>query len=307
VNVRPGKYLWYNGEFERLVWLGKASEPALWEEVWSKRDDPHRLVSTAREGGLLRSVLEKHLPRGSAWVLDGGCGIGRWVVTLREIGINVLGLDYARRTLARAKALWPGLPLVVGDVQHLPLADGQLAGYISLGVAEHFVTGPYDILAECARLLRPGGILVISVPNFSPLRRIKALLGKYDRWTDVHLPADSFYQFAFTPREFWSLLRRWGFEPVCTVPISAKTGLSNEFPALHSLLEGDQAFAVTQNHPSQEISARQSKPELVTGLSLRRAIHRLGLWMVGRSRLPAWLVGHMMFYVAAKKGDAARA
>jgi SAM-dependent methyltransferase len=307
VNVKPGKYLWCNGEFERLVWLGKPSEPVLWEEIWSK-DDPNRLASTVGRDNSLLSAFKKYLPHadGNAWILEGGCGLGQWVVTLREVGINMLGLDYAEHTLGRVKVLWPDLPLVVGDVQHLPLADGQLAGYVSLGVAEHFVTGPDDILAECARLLRPGGMLAISVPYFNPLRRIKALVGKYGRWTEGYFPTDDFYQFAFAPREFCAILRKGGFEPICTMSISAMTGLRVEFPALYRLLKRGQTFAISQLSPSQRLSARQSNPKFMRGGSLCWAIQRFGLWMVHRSKPPAWFMGHMMLYIAAKKGDAGR-
>jgi hypothetical protein len=56
----------------------------------------------------------------------------------------------------------------------MPYADGSLAGYLSFGVVEHFREGPFVVLTEAFRVLRPGGVAIITTPAPGYARRLKA-------------------------------------------------------------------------------------------------------------------------------------
>src|SRR5579885_75306 len=111
--------------------------------------------------GLLAGVK---LPR-PALVLDAGCGPGGTSARFKPLG-RVVGLDLATEalTLARRHSL-DGL--VRSSVTALPFADGTFDLVLSFDVIYHLWVGD-DRLAvkELARVLKPGGYLLIRVPAF---------------------------------------------------------------------------------------------------------------------------------------------
>ncbi len=77
---------------------------------------------------------------------------------------RLIGLDYAENALRVSKDYDPSLVLATGDVHALPYADNTFGGYLSFGVLEHFEAGMAQPLAEAYRVLKPGGILVLTIP-----------------------------------------------------------------------------------------------------------------------------------------------
>lgn len=127
--------------------------------------------------------------------------------------------------------MFPKLPVRVGDVMKLSVNDGYYSGYISLGVVEHRRLGPEPFLHEAWRVLQPGGIALVSVPHFNAVRRIKSLLGLYQK--DV--PRDLlFYQYAFTEKELDDHLRKAGFEILDHFRYDGFKGLKDEIGLFRS-------------------------------------------------------------------------
>jgi SAM-dependent methyltransferase len=112
-------------------------------------------------------------PPGSE-LLDLGCGSGELARHLAARGYRVTGCDIAPTMLSQA---------ALADVRHavrwvrlepcwqaLPFAEGSLDAVVSASVLE-YVPDPGAVLAECARVLRPGGVLVCTVPDMThPVR-----------------------------------------------------------------------------------------------------------------------------------------
>ncbi|MBU4278607.1 MAG: methyltransferase domain-containing protein [Proteobacteria bacterium] len=95
-------------------------------------------------------------------VLDIGCGLGTSVHHLAEAhGFNALGLDLSPMMLAQARQEHPGLVLLRGEASALPLASASLHG-VFLECVLSLAASPSAALAECYRVLRPGGWLVLS-------------------------------------------------------------------------------------------------------------------------------------------------
>ncbi len=124
-------------------------------------------------------------------------------MALRQRGWLVEGVDYSEDTVAALHELFPDLPIRIADVTQLDVPDGHYGGYISIGVVEHRREGPEPFLSEALRVLRSGGIAVITVPYLNSLRRLKARWGCY-RGASHGLP---FYQYAFSADEICEYLR----------------------------------------------------------------------------------------------------
>lgn len=106
-------------------------------------------------------LLTQRIAPGSA-VLDLGCGTGVLTKALAALGHDVTGVDISQAMLDKIDAhVGPGrITLRQGDVYALPFADASFEGVITRWVIPHFRDWPL-IVREAARVLRPGGTLVI--------------------------------------------------------------------------------------------------------------------------------------------------
>lgn len=105
------------------------------------------------------------LPEGVRSLLDVGCGTG--IVTRRLAAgrpSRVTGVDLTPGMARLAARRLPGR-IVLADSRQLPFADGEFDAVSSVWLL-HLLPGPQDVrrtLAECARVLRPGGVYVTTV------------------------------------------------------------------------------------------------------------------------------------------------
>lgn len=117
-------------------------------------------------------------PPGDERVLDAGCGSGTKSLHLARRGFRVLGLDFSSAILdpARQTAEIAGLTGRIefqqGDLTALSLPTGSLRRIVCWGVLMH-VPAVEKAIAELARVLAPGGILVISEGNLRSIQAVK--------------------------------------------------------------------------------------------------------------------------------------
>jgi SAM-dependent methyltransferase len=164
--------------------------------------------------------------------LEAGCGLGQIVLALRQLGYDAEGVDWGEKTVQAVRSLYPNLPIHVGDVTQLDVPDGYYTAYISLGVVEHRQKGPEPFLLEAYRVLVPGGVILMSVPHFHILRRMNTCLGyRLGKTTGLE-----FYQYAFTPKEFLSIIQGAGFKILETFPFSQLQGIATEGALIRFLL-----------------------------------------------------------------------
>jgi 2-polyprenyl-3-methyl-5-hydroxy-6-metoxy-1,4-benzoquinol methylase len=96
-------------------------------------------------------------------LLDVGCGGGVFLERMRGFGWNVCGLELAA-DVARRVEQRTGITIHTGTLPHADLAPQSFDAVTMWHVLEH-VPNPRDVLKSAAELLRPGGLLVIEVPN----------------------------------------------------------------------------------------------------------------------------------------------
>jgi SAM-dependent methyltransferase len=105
-----------------------------------------------------------------AVVLDAGVGEGYGAALLARAARRVVGLELDPAVAAHVSGRYPAVPTVRADLQAFPIGDGVVDAVVNLQVIEHLRDQP-GFVAECARVLRPGGRLHCATPNrltFSP-------------------------------------------------------------------------------------------------------------------------------------------
>jgi 2-polyprenyl-3-methyl-5-hydroxy-6-metoxy-1,4-benzoquinol methylase len=126
--------------------------------VWSRTYDEPGNGIFAYEQPYVHAILGT-LPTGVA--LDAACGTGRHTEHLVRLGHRVIGVDSSPDMLARAGARVPQADLRQGDLRHLPLAEDE-ADIVVCTLALTHEPDLAPVLAEFARVLRPGGHLIIA-------------------------------------------------------------------------------------------------------------------------------------------------
>jgi ubiquinone/menaquinone biosynthesis C-methylase UbiE len=98
--------------------------------------------------------------------LDVGCGSGDWLLSMRELGWEVMGVDFDENAVKVGRQR--GLTVNCGALEQQNFPNDSFDAVSLNHVIEH-VPHPVEALRECARILKPGGKLVVSTPNNSSL------------------------------------------------------------------------------------------------------------------------------------------
>jgi 2-polyprenyl-6-hydroxyphenyl methylase / 3-demethylubiquinone-9 3-methyltransferase len=118
-----------------------------------------------RRAAWLLAGLESQAPKG-AQVLDLGCGQGFYLPLYARLGLTATGVepDPVPRAEALRKAQALGFAVVDAPAEHLPFADASFDAVVMSEVLEHLAE-PALALTEAARVLKPGGLLLVTVPH----------------------------------------------------------------------------------------------------------------------------------------------
>ncbi len=189
-----------------------------WENIWDTASVERELVEIeySRTQKTLHTYLA-YLDKNGIH-LEAGSGLSAVVITLRKLGYNVVGLDYAEKALHTSHAYDRTLPLLVGDVHALPHASNSLDSYLSFGVLEHFEHGMSPALAEAFRILKPGGILVLTIPYPNVVNRYVAWRRKMSGVTVLN--DDDFFESTYTRDALVTNVTKVGFKLETVQPTS---------------------------------------------------------------------------------------
>jgi len=105
-------------------------------------------------------------------VLEAGCGEGYGADLIAGVARRVVAVDYDEAAVAHVRSRYTRVEVMQANLAELPLPDASVDVVLNFQVIEH-LWDQAQFVAECARVLRPSGLLMVSTPNritFSPGR-----------------------------------------------------------------------------------------------------------------------------------------
>jgi SAM-dependent methyltransferase len=194
VDLEPGTAAWsewvkdYYRDVETYDWVDVADHLRGLEAFF------HR--NRAR---VVRRMIARYAVAGAP-ILDAGCGTG---LNLRHLPKGSIGIDINPRNVALLRDRLPDHVVLEGDVEHLPFVDGSFGTVLCTEVIEH-IPDPSAALAEYRRVLRPGGVLVGSVPARSMIWKL--------RFLSSTCPHSEPFHNEYLPAEVRTMLDGWKIE-----------------------------------------------------------------------------------------------
>ncbi|MDQ3946605.1 MAG: ubiquinone/menaquinone biosynthesis methyltransferase [Actinomycetota bacterium] len=148
-----------------------AAVDAMFDAIAPRYDLCNRVISLGLDVGWRRRTVRALGLAAGATVVDLACGTGDLCRELRRAGLVPVGVDRSAGMLAAAGAAAPA-PLVRGDALSLSLRSGVVDGVVCGFALRNFASLP-PVFAECARVVRPGGVvafLEVDTPPSAVLR-----------------------------------------------------------------------------------------------------------------------------------------
>lgn len=187
---------------------------------------------------------------GGGKVLDVGCGNGRFLTTMRTLGWEVQGVEFSEAGVNAARM--SGLSVHHGDLASAAFADGSFDLITARHVIEH-IPEAQAFMAELARVLKPGGRLVIETPSSAALGR---------QWFNTHWYANDVprHLFLYSPTNLERLGSSHGLR---------RSGLFMETTPKIFLNSLDYIIG-NRGKPSKRIAWRRLLARIYVGMAQRR-------------------------------------
>ena len=246
-----------------------------WTRRWDGAADlgMAETLSGREEYQIIGPFLSK-IPQGGR-VLDGGCGLGEWTAFFNSLGYETIGMDISATTIARLSQRFPDCSFACADIRDTGFENSSFDAYFSWGVFEHFELGPARCIEEAYRILKPGGLLFLTVP-FQNWRHILREAASGFSWKEAfeHVKTDDlrrlrFYQWRFTKADLRQELEMRRFRILESKPIHRREGWKRCLTWDFKLREGTKVFRLAD-----------------------RLLHRL---------VPRGVICHMLMVVARKE------
>jgi 2-polyprenyl-3-methyl-5-hydroxy-6-metoxy-1,4-benzoquinol methylase len=173
-------------------------------------------------------ALERFVPGGR--MLDVGCAAGLFLDVARSRGWDTEGVEISEHA-ARIARQRRGLEVLVGDIMQADLPEHGFDAVTLLDVLEHILE-PGLLLDRVRTLMRPGGALMLVLPNDRNLTTLAAMAAYRATFGAIQYPASRVHQIYhvtyFTPATIAAQLERHGFEVIGVTPDETVRGLLNE-------------------------------------------------------------------------------
>jgi ubiquinone/menaquinone biosynthesis C-methylase UbiE len=147
--------------------VAKEYAEAFFDEHEKKSQDQEILHRFSQEIGDRRPV----------W--DIGCGPGQTAQYLKNLGVEISGLDLSQKTVEQARTVHPGIHFQKGNILDLEFEDDSIAGVVAFYAIVHFTEEQVGIaIREVFRVLQPGGIFLFTYHIGEETIHVDEFLGK---------------------------------------------------------------------------------------------------------------------------------
>ena len=210
-------------------------------EIASMGEDILGYFNTSRNR--YRFTLQLIVDRPQGRVLDLGCSPGHMAMALVNAGFEVFGIDLSTEYLKK----YPSQPWVerlkinhvAFEHEPIPYPDAFFEYVIFTEVLEHIaITDPLKILLEIKRVLKPGGLMVLSTPNVANISNVLALI----KGDNIFWDPEIFYggldrhNREYTPREVVNLIAKAHFSRYELAYINAASNWNSKMPEIYELM-----------------------------------------------------------------------
>jgi 2-polyprenyl-3-methyl-5-hydroxy-6-metoxy-1,4-benzoquinol methylase len=240
----PGQFTLRRCQECGLMYLSPRPTPESIKDYYPPEYSAHRWIAPEDESSALmawmrrrklikrRCMIERYSGFDGGRVLDVGCATGIFLHEMQLAGWQATGVEPNVEAAAYARQRF-GLEVFEGMLDGVPFPKASFDVVTFWDVLEHTYSA-VDDLTKVARLIRPGGLLVITVPNWDSFDR--KLLGRF--WIGFDCPR---HLYVFTRSTFKSLLSQTKFtvlDWVCFVPgyfstiLGVQTWLDSKKPKL---------------------------------------------------------------------------
>lgn len=181
--------------------------PPTYESYGDHRTSARGLVRRAYEYGMAKRCRYVTDQVVAGRLLDVGCAAGAFLVAMRERGWQVQGVEVSEDA-ARVARERHGLDVFTGVLEEAAFPDACFDAVTMWDVLEH-VHNPLATLCEIRRVLKPGGVLVVRVPNLASWDA--RLFGTY--WAGLDAPR---HLYVFSPQTLRAVEAQAGLEQIAT-------------------------------------------------------------------------------------------
>lgn len=287
-----------------------------WDANWLNIDRYEDNAASA-ESDHLAPFFRRYFTFPPGKILEGGCGTGKYVISYRKLGYDIIGVDFAAETIRRIKnEMGPGFPVHEADVTSLPFKDDYFDCYYSGGVIEHFEEGPDKALREAWRVLKEGGVLLATVPYVNLIRRLNFIIRRekvkgdlFQRRADKcgvdqkRLEGYEFCEFTFDKRSLKPFFENNGFRLERLYPTDILWGELGGFlrkisPSRKNKTPHQEKGGIPENNPSASAEKRpvfkRILYELFVSENIDNRIMKIPISILNH------LSGHMALFVGRK-------
>lgn len=233
-----------------------------WNKVWSRCFIEDMLSEV--ETNFMKPIFSRFFSR-TGRILEGGCGLGKYVIYYRRKGYDIEGVDFSAEAVKKAKEYDPSLPVKQGNLSSLGHKDNYFSAYFSGGVIEHYEDSAEPILKEARRVLKEDGVFIITVPYvnlkkciedllwFTILRKKKRILSGESSNSHLYCLTGGcnqdlkpyinwrFHQYEYKRSEIVKILCGNGFHPIYIQPVQVNWNLRKIFRIVDLINNTDKA------------------------------------------------------------------